>query len=64
MEQAQETMKSMIDCCGMDQMECPCGSMIKDHKVAFGLTFGLAVLLFVAANTALVLGVVAFFRTF
>jgi len=63
MEQTQETMKSMFDSCGTEQNGCPCGSMMKDHKVAFGLTFGLAALLFVAANAALVLGVVAFFRT-
>jgi hypothetical protein len=38
--------------------------MIKDHKTGFVLFAGTAALLFLAANAALVLGVIAFFRTF
>lgn len=42
---------------------CPCSSMISGHKTGFILFAATAALLFLAANTALVLGVIAFFRT-
>jgi hypothetical protein len=37
--------------------------MIEGHRTGFVLFAGTAVLLFLAANVALVLGVIAFFRT-
>jgi hypothetical protein len=62
----QEKMKNMAESCCSEQMAggCPCSSMIKGHKTGFVLFAGAAALLFLAANAALVLGVIAFFRTF
>jgi len=62
----QEKMKKMAESCCTDQMAggCPCSSMIKHHKTGFVLFAGTAAALFLAANAALVLGVIAFFRTF
>jgi len=62
----QEKTNKMFESCCSEQMAggCPCSSMIKDHKTGFLLFAGTAALLFLAANAALVLGVIAFFRTF
>jgi len=62
----EEKTKKMVENCCSGQMagESPCSSMIKDHKTGFVLFAGTAALLFLAANVALVLGVIAFFRTF
>ena len=61
----QETVKEMAGICCSDGMAggCPCASMVKGHKTGFILFAGTALLLFLAANAALVLGVIAFFRT-
>ncbi len=62
----QEKMNKMVESCcsGQTADGCPCSSMIKGHKTGFVLFAGTAALLFLAANVALVLGVIAFFRTF
>ena len=62
----QEKMNKMFEGCCSEQMAggCPCSSMIKGHKTGFVLIAGTGALLFLAANVALVLGVIAFFRTF
>ena len=61
-----EKTNTMFESCCSEQMVggCPCSSMIKGHKTGFVLFAGAAALLFLAANAALVLGVIAFFRTF
>ncbi len=61
-----EKMEKMMQSCCSEEMTggCPCSSMIRGHKTGFVLFAGTAALLFLAANAALVLGVIAFFRTF
>jgi hypothetical protein len=61
-----ENMKKMMEGCCSEEMAagCDCSSMLRRHKAGFVLFAGTAVLLFLAANAALVLGVIAFFRTF
>jgi len=61
----QETTKKMVENCCSEQMAggTPCSSMIEHQKTGFVLFAGAAALVFLAANVALVLGVVAFFRT-
>ena len=63
---SQERTKEMVENCCSAQLAggSPCSSMIKDHKAGFVLFALTAALLFLAANVALVLGVIAFFRTF
>ena len=62
----QENMKKMMESCCSEETAggCPCSSMIRGHKTGFILFAGMAALLFLTANAALVLGVIAFFRTF
>ena len=61
-----ENMKEMMASCCTEEMAggCACSSVVKRHKAGFVLFAGTAALLFLAANAALVLGVIAFFRTF
>ncbi len=69
MSDTQTTSKQDVtaSCCGPEAPEtasgCPCGSMIKDHKLAAFVMFSLFLLMFLISQVGGILGIVAFVRT-
>jgi hypothetical protein len=58
----------MAECCGPtmkeEMQDCPCGSFLKKHRVAsFAALTGIGLVL-LTVPVGVILGIIAFFRTF
>jgi hypothetical protein len=64
----EEIKSGMAGCCGpeMNEMmkECPCGSFMKKHRLAFFAAFTGIGLVLLTLPVGVILGIIAFFRTF
>jgi hypothetical protein len=56
-----------VSCCGMSfaamAQECPCGSLLRRHRVAAFTWLAACLLIFLMLSAGWVLGVIAFFQT-